>query len=231
MDAMKLFEPNNTPRLFGRRKGRPLHTRKKTLVEILLPKVRISLDGARPLSPHSFFEERKDPPIWIEIGFGSGEHLATQAMKHPHIRFIGCEPFLNGVAGLLDHLDRENIENVRIFDNDARLLLDALPDASIDRCFLLFADPWPKKRHVERRFIGPENLDRLARVMKSGALLRLASDHPSLIDWMRECLALRSDFICVHAGTEPPEDWVSTRYQEKAVKAGRQPFFMDYKRK
>jgi tRNA (guanine-N7-)-methyltransferase len=111
------------------------------------------------------------------------------------------------------------------------LLLDALTEASIGGCFVLFPDPWPKKRHAERRFIGPENLDRLARVLKPGALLRLASDHTSLIVWMRACLALRPDFTCVYASAEPPEDWVPTRYQEKAVNAGRQPFFMDYRRK
>lgn len=218
-------------RLFGRRKGRPLRTHKKLLMQELLPKLLITLKENTHIPPQEFFGNAARVPSWLEVGFGGGEHLATQAKLHPDIQFIGCEPFVNGVAGLLDAIDREKLENIRIFNNDARLVLDALTDSSIDKCFILFSDPWPKKRHVERRFIGPENLDRLSRVLKPGALLRLASDHPSLIEWMRECLSIHPDFTCIYAHAEPPEDWVETRYQEKAVKAGRQPFFMDYRRK
>lgn len=232
---MKTMEPSERPalRLYGRRKGRPLHTRKQLLMKELLPRFLIALKNEAALSPHTLFSNGRaaTAPVWFEIGFGGGEHLAAQAKLHPDICFIGCEPFINGVAGLLDAIEREKLENVRIFNNDARLMLDALPDASIDKCFLLFSDPWPKKRHVERRFIGPENLDRLARVLKPKAMLRLASDHPSLVNWMRDCLSIRPDFTCVYARPEPPSDWVPTRYQEKAVRAGRQPFFMDYRRK
>lgn len=217
--------------LHGRRKGRPLRVRKAQLMEDLLPQLRITLKEGTHTPPQDFFNKARPAPAWMEIGFGGGEHLAAQAKQHPDVLFIGCEPFVNGVASLLDHLEREDIHNVRVFDNDARLVLDALTDASLDRCFVLFADPWPKKRHFERRFIGPENLDRLARVLKPGAILRIASDHPSLIDWMRECLSLHAEFTCDYAGTEPPADWVQTRYQEKAILAGRQPFFMDYRRK
>jgi tRNA (guanine-N7-)-methyltransferase len=224
-------------RLYGRRKGRPLHTRKKTLMQELLPKLLITLKEGVHASPHELFSDGgadaapSRAPVWMEVGFGGGEHLAAQAKRHPDVRFIGCEAFVNGVAGLLGHIDREKIENIRIFNNDGRIMLDALTDASIDRFFLLFADPWPKKRHAERRFIGPQNLDRLARVLKPGAVLRLASDHPSLIEWMRECLSIHSDFTCVYAHAAPPDDWVPTRYQKKAVTAGRPPFFMDYRRK
>jgi tRNA (guanine-N7-)-methyltransferase len=216
-------------RLYGRRKGRPLRVRKSRLVEELLPRLLIRLPEGKLLNHQELFDVLRNS-LWLEIGFGGGEHLATQAKLNPAVNFIGCEPFLNGVAGLLDHLDANGTKNVRIFDNDARLLLDALPDASLDKCFVLFADPWPKKRHAERRFIGPENLARLARALKPGALLRLASDHAQLVEWMRECLSICPDFTCVYASTEPPADWVPTRYQEKALKAGRQPFFMDYRR-
>jgi tRNA (guanine-N7-)-methyltransferase len=225
-------ETNPSPsRLYGRRKGRPLRVRKSRLMEELLPRYLITLKENTRLHPHELFLNADLAPAWMEIGFGGGEHLAAQAKLHPAFHFIGCEPFLNGVAGLLDHLDREEITNVRIFNNDARIMLDSLADASLDKCFVLFADPWPKKRHAERRFIGPENLARLARVLKPGAILRLASDHPQLIAWMRECLSLHADFACVYASDECPTDWVPTRYQEKAVQAGRQPFFMDYRRK
>jgi len=110
-------------------------------------------------------------------------------------------------------------------------MLDALPDASLDKAFVLFADPWPKKRHIERRFIGAENLARLARVLKPGAVLRLASDHAQLVAWMRDCLVGHADFTCLYESYDPPLDWIQTRYQEKAITAGRQPFFMDYRRK
>ncbi|MDR3425214.1 MAG: tRNA (guanosine(46)-N7)-methyltransferase TrmB [Alphaproteobacteria bacterium] len=220
-----------TSRLYGRRKGRPLHVRKARLMCELLPQLLIVLKGGTHATVQSFFAKGESAPAWMEIGFGGGEHLAAQAKLHPDVLFIGCEPFINGIASLLDHLEKDAIQNVRIFDNDARLMLDALPHASLDKCFVLFADPWPKKRHAERRFIGPENLDRLARVLKSGALLRLASDHASLIEWMHDCLKEHTEFVCVYAGAEPPPDWVETRYQQKALKAGRQPFFMDYRRK
>ena len=222
-------EARSVSRLYGRRKGRPLHVRKAGLMQEFLPQLRIALPEKTQIAPQELFG--KSGTLWCEIGFGGGEHLAAQAQDHPDISFIGCEPFINGVASLCDHLEREKIKNVRIFDNDARLLLDALPDASLDRCFVLFADPWPKKRHIERRFIGPENLDRLARVLKKDAILRLASDHTRLVAWMQECLKTRTDFESTYASTEAPLDWVQTRYQEKAIKAGRVPFFMDYRRK
>ncbi len=222
---------NAFSRLFGRRKGRPLRVRKTRLVQELLPRLLITLKDGPPKPPQAHFMKDEPSPAWLEIGFGGGEHLAAQAKLHPEVLFIGCDPFLNGVASLLDHIDRDGIQNVRVFNNDARLMLNALTESSIERCFVLFADPWPKKRHVERRFIGPENLDRLARVMKQGAILRLASDHETLVEWMRECLSIHADFTCVYASAEPPVDWVQTRYQEKAVKAGRKPFFMDYRRK
>jgi len=218
-------------RLYGRRKGRPLHARKTMLMQELLPQLLIALPK-NPAQPKDFFANAPAAaPAGLEVGFGGGEHLAAQAKKHPEALFIGCEPFVNGVASLLDHIQREDLKNIRIFNDDARLVLDALADASLDRCFVLFADPWPKKRHAERRFIGPENLDRLARALKSGGVLRLASDHPSLVAWMRECLSLHPDFVCIHASAAPPADWIGTRYEEKAIKAGRQPFYMDYKRK
>jgi len=218
------------PRLYGRRKGRPLRVRKAQLIDELLPRLKISLPSGARLAPQVLFKAPLSASTVLEIGFGGGEHLAAQAKLYPDVCFIGCEPFLNGVASLLDHLDRDGIENVRIFDNDARLILDALIDASLDKCFVLFADPWPKKRHIERRFIGPENLNRLARALKPGGLLRLASDHAKLVEWMRECLKDHDAFTPIYESAVPPENWVPTRYQEKALLAGRQPIFMDYRR-
>nr|MDP9196371.1 tRNA (guanine(46)-N(7))-methyltransferase TrmB [Pseudomonadota bacterium] len=157
--------------LYGRRQGRPLRPHRKALVQDLLPRLRIDL----PPPPGKIDPAALFPPqikeIWLEIGFGAGEHLAAQAAAHPDTGIIGAEFFMNGVASLLGHMERQGLSNVRIVPGDARPLLDTLPDASISRCFVLFPDPWPKKRHAFRRFIGPENLDRLARILKPGAWL------------------------------------------------------------
>ena len=216
-------------RLFGRRKGRPLRVRKSGLMQDLLPQVQVVLPDTAKLDPRSIFTPEVTR-VWLEIGFGGGEHIAGQAEKNPDVGFIGCEPFVNGVASLLDHIDARNLKNIRIYAGDARQILDAVPESSIDRCFVLFADPWPKKRHQERRFIGPENLPRLARVLKSGAELRLASDDAQLVVWMRECVGVDKNFACVHDATTPPADWIPTRYEQKGIAAGRQPTYFIYKR-
>src|ERR1700722_17871807 len=126
---------NSPSRVYGRRKGRPLRVRKARLMEDLLPRLLITLKSGIKAPIQDFFMDHPKRPLWLEIGFGGGEHLAVQAKMNPHICFIGCEPFVNGVASLLDHLDREKIENVRIFNDDARLICDALAAAALDKCF------------------------------------------------------------------------------------------------
>ncbi len=222
--------------LYGRRHGRPLRRHRSELLESLLPQV--ALERPEPgtsLSPAPLFDAPVSD-VWLEIGFGGGEHLAAQAVANPEIGFIGCEPFINGVAGLLSHIDHEGLTGrVRVLADDARFLLDALPDASIGRCFVLFADPWPKRRHWERRFIGPENLVRLARVLKDGAELRLASDDPGLITWMLEHTWRHPAFEWLARSAEDwrarPADWPQTRYEQKALIAGRTPVFLCFKRR
>ncbi len=176
-------------------------------------------------------EKQQITTFWLEIGFGGGEHLAAQAAANPAIGMIGCEPFINGVASLLGHVEAQALANVRLYPGDARLLLDALPDACLEKVFVLFADPWPKKRHHERRFIGPENLPRLARVLKAGGELRLATDVMPLGEWMREHTNAHPDFTCVYDGFTPPADWVATRYEQKGRAAGREPVYLIFKRK
>lgn len=185
-------------------------------------------DGGR-LDPFAFFEERPSA-LWLEIGFGGGEHLAAQAAANPGTGFIGCEPFVNGVASLLGHVEKAGLRNVRIYPDDARDLLDALPEACLEKVFVLFADPWPKKRHHERRFVGPGNLPRLARVLKSGAELRLATDVMPLAEWMRDHTSAHSAFEKIHDGMTPPPDWVETRYEQKGRAAGREPVYMVFRR-
>jgi len=218
------------PRLYGRRKGRPLHVRKTRLMQEFLPQVELTLPEDGKLDPYALFSPRPDK-LWLEIGFGGGEHLAAQAERHPGIGFIGCEPFVNGVASLLDHLESKAIKNVRVFANDARLLLDALPVASAQRIYVLFADPWPKARHAERRFIGPDNLPRLARVLAENGELRLATDDARLADWMLAQMQGCGDFTEIYNDHVPPGDWLPTRYEQKAIQAGRRPVYRSYRRK
>ncbi len=223
--------PDEPGRLYGRRKGRPLRVRKGRLMEELLPRLEIRLAGGRgALDPRGLFEEAVGA-LWLEIGFGGGEHLAALAGQNPQVGFIGCEPFVNGVASLLDHIDRDSLKNIRIFPDDARLLLEAMPDNVIDRCFVLFPDPWPKARHAERRFIGPANLARLARVLAPGAELCLATDHMSLAAWMKACLGRADSFAGLQVSTIAPADWIPTRYEQKAIKAGRAPTYFSVRRR
>ncbi|MEE3626251.1 tRNA (guanine(46)-N(7))-methyltransferase TrmB [Nitrospirillum sp. BR 11752] len=170
------------------------------------------------------------------MGFGGGEHLAEQAAANPDIGFIGCEPFINGVANLLQHVEAKDLSgNIRICPDDARPILDALPEASVGRVFVLFADPWPKLRHAERRFIGPANLPRLARVLKDGAELRLATDDQQLCRWMLEHAWRYPDFEWLADKAAdwrvPPADWVQTRYEQKALEAGRVPVYLRFRRR
>ncbi|MFN8723354.1 MAG: tRNA (guanine(46)-N(7))-methyltransferase TrmB [Rhodospirillales bacterium] len=217
-------------KFYGRRKGRPLHRRKADLVATLLPRIAISVpQGTEPVRPSDLFDA---PPraVWLEIGFGGGEHLGAQALARPDVGFVGCEPFLNGVASLLGTIETSGMDNVRIHPDDARPLLDRMVEASIARAFVLYPDPWPKKRHHGRRFIGPANLDRLARVLADGAELRMASDVPDLVDWMAAQVRAHPAFDGPE-GDEgswavPPPDWVETRYERKALAAGRRPTYL-----
>jgi tRNA (guanine-N7-)-methyltransferase len=203
-------------------------------MEELLPRLTVSLPaGGERLDVGALFAHGP-AQLWLEIGFGGGEHLAAQALRHPEIGLIGCEVFVNGIATFLAQAERERIGNVRLWPEDARLLLDALPDASLDRVFLLFPDPWPKRRHAGRRFIGPENLGRLARVLKPGGELRVASDDPGYVAWTLRHLRASPQFRWLAARADdwrrPPEDWVPTRYQAKATAEARPTTFLRFVR-
>lgn len=223
------------PQLYGRRRGRPLRRHRSTLIEDLLPRLQLAPpEGGGRIDVAGLFDTPKRD-LWFEVGFGGGEHLAEQAATHPDIGFIGCEPFLNGVASALQHVEARDLRNVRIVPDDARPILDALPDASVGRCFVLFADPWPKIRHAERRFIGPLNLPRLARVLKDGAELRLATDDRQLCSWMLEHTWRHPDFEWLARVPSDwrtrPDDWPATRYEQKAIVAGRKPVFLRFRRR
>jgi tRNA (guanine-N7-)-methyltransferase len=177
------------------------------------------------------------PPVndvWLEIGFGGGEHLAAQAAAHRDVGIIGCEVFENGIAKLLGEVERQALANVRILADDARLLVAALPAASIGRVFILFPDPWPKQRHHKRRIVAHETLDALAAIMKDGAELRLATDDVGYLGWMLACAPVHPAFAWLAEGPADwrtrPADWPGTRYEAKAIAAGRRPYFLHLRR-
>jgi tRNA (guanine-N7-)-methyltransferase len=221
--------------LYGRRHGRRLRAGQRTLLADLLPKLRVGLPGPGVcLDPLALFRSGTRE-AWLEIGFGSGEHLAWQAARHPQIGLIGAEFFVNGIAGLLAQVAQQRLENVRIHEGDARALLEALPESSIGRIFVLFPDPWPKARHAKRRFISAETVGDLARVLIEDGELRLASDDPAHIRWMFEHVTGSREFERLARRPldwrQRPEDWPSTRYEEKALKAGRRAAYLSFRRR
>jgi tRNA (guanine-N7-)-methyltransferase len=227
--------PNGVPlAFFGRRKARPLGARQAELYDAMLPKLRIDTSAPPPLPLGGLFTH-EPAVIRLEIGFGGGEHLAHEAARYPGHGFIGAEPFINGVGKLLHHLAERGLGNVRIHDSDAALLLDWLPEASLDRVDLLYPDPWPKKRHHKRRFVSSANLDRIARALKTGGEFRFASDIEDYIEWtLALCTnhpAFGSPDRSSKPDDEPYEGWLRTRYEAKAVREGRTSRYLSFRRR
>jgi tRNA (guanine-N7-)-methyltransferase len=219
--------------LWGRRKGKTLRPRQAGLVETLLPRLRVDL--SRPLDdPSGLFPGRPDE-LWLEIGFGGGERLAADALKHPERGFFGCEPFINGVAKLLVEIDQFGLDNIRLHPGDAGDLIDRLPDHCLAGVFLLYPDPWPKRRHKERRFVSDGMLARLARVMRPGAELRFATDIDDYAAWTLARILRSPDFLwparSVHDWSAPWEGWVQTRYEAKALRESRPPAYLTFIRR
>ena len=173
-------------------------------------------------------------PVWLEIGFGGGEHLVHLARSHPEVAIIGCEPFVNGVAMLLSKLRDRPLDNIAIHPGDARDLFDVLPEGAIGRAYLLYPDPWPKKKHHKRRFVTPEHLLPLARAMRAGAELRMATDIP---DYVRQSLeeVPKAGFEWLAETAEdwraPWAGWLSTRYEQKALREGRRPHYLRFRKR
>ena len=218
-----------TIRTYGRRKGRSLSPRKLRLVNELLPGLRLDLSSPAPAPLTNLFRAPVSQ-VWLEIGFGGGEHLAWQANANPDIGIVGCEPFINGVAKLLSEIDERKLTNVRIWDGDVRDVLDWLEDGCVARVFVLFPDPWPKTRHHKRRLISAPTLATLARVMRPGAQLRIASD---IGDYVRASLeAVFAGDAFEWQANQPgdwrarPADWPQTRYEKKALREGRAAHYL-----
>jgi tRNA (guanine-N7-)-methyltransferase len=197
-------------------------------METLLPAVRCPQTDFDPKALASDAAE-----TWLEIGFGGGEHMAAQAQGRPDVLILGAEPFQNGVASALRHLDERALTNVRIEDGDVRSLMARLPDATIARIFILFPDPWPKARHHKRRLVQPETLDEFARLLRPGGRLRFASDWADYVDWTVIRFAGHPAFRWTADRADdwrrPPADHVTTRYEEKRL-GDCAPVFLDYER-
>lgn len=231
-------------KFFGRRKGKAIKGSRERLLEELLPRVKAQLPTAGVIEFENFFgiEPRE---IWLEIGFGGGEHLAEQALKHKDIGFIGAEPFLNGVTSLLAHLngshgvESTNIDlaegrtdNVRIWPDDVRQMFPYFKDGSFKRIFVLYPDPWPKARHAQRRFINQFNLKHLYRLLADDGRLFVATDVQDYLNWSVEQADMSGLFVRINDDIrKPPEGWVSTRYEKKGIAAGRVPGYLVFSKK
>lgn len=223
---------------YGRFKGKTLRDSQKAyldqdLVALSPGKVGWEENPDRiPLDLEPLFGDRD---VWLEIGFGGGEHMVHQAAQNPDVGIIGCEPYINGVAMLLGKIRDANVENVSVYPGDVRHMFDVLPEASISKAFLLYPDPWPKKRHHRRRFVTPEHLDPLARVLKPGAIFRVATDIEDYVRQTMEEVALHPEFEWL--GESPDDwrtawgDWISTRYEQKALREGRTPHYLTFRRR
>ncbi len=219
---------------YGRIRGKTLRASQKTYLnedlDALRPHgvTREDNPGRNPVDPSAIFGD--DRPVWLEVGFGGGEHMVHMAARNPAVGIIGCEPFINGVAMLLGKIREAGVTNLSVHPGDARDLLDVLPAASLSKAFLNYPDPWPKTRHHRRRFVTPEHLVPLARAMKPGAEFRVATDIP---DYVRQTLAEvpAAGFDLVAQSSAPWEDWLSTRYEQKALREGRAPHYVTFRRR
>jgi tRNA (guanine-N7-)-methyltransferase len=231
MSANKPGDPTTLNRLYGRSTGHKLRQGQQALVETLLPAISVPADGE--VSSERLFGEKR--PLHFEIGFGSGEHLAYRADMLPDHGFIGCEPFLNGVATALTHIRDQRLANVRLWNNDALDVLRRVPDGALTMVYLLHPDPWPKARHAKRRMVNDGPVELIAAKLKPGGELRIATDHPVYLthtlmimqrhgarfDWLAE---KPSDFL------SPPGGWIETRYGAKSRREGRRPYYLRYRR-
>jgi tRNA (guanine-N7-)-methyltransferase len=223
---------------YGRIKGKSLHkSQQRYMAE--------DLDDLKPagvtyadnpdrvqVDPKSWFENDND--VWLEVGFGGGEHMVHQAALNPNVNIVGCEPYINGVAMLLGKIRESKVSNVSVHPGDARDMMDVLPEQSISRAFLLYPDPWPKSRHHRRRFVTPEHLEPLAKCLKSGAIFRIATDIEDYVRQALEEVLANGNFEWLAEGADdwrnPWDDWISTRYEQKAIRENRTPHYLTFRK-
>jgi len=220
--------------LYGRRKGKPLSPRRLGLMATVYPTLAVDVATPSPRDLRTIFPVAVSD-IRLEIGFGGGEHLIAAATKRHDLGFIGVEPFVNGMAKVVAAVADLGLRNIRLFDGDAVRLLDWLPSASLAEVDLFYPDPWPKKRHFKRRFVGRANLDRFARVLLRGGLFRFVSDIESYVEWTLLHTLRHADFAWTAERADdwrrPFPDWPGTRYEAKALAGGRKPAYLTFKRR
>ena len=218
---------NGFIRSFGRIKGRTISDKKENDLINLLPNYSISIEAEKIINN---FEDKDN--LWLEIGFGYGEHTYFQAKNNPNVNIIACEAYINGILSLLRKINDDKINNVKIFNGDARILLENLEDNSLERVFVLFPDPWPKKRHNKRRIINDKFLDVLSKKMKNGGNFLFASDIENYVEWTIDFAEKNENFVPKFSTIEDckqrPTDWIITRYAEKAIKEGRELYFLNF---
>ncbi len=236
---MTVKHPSGAPwrNFYGRFKGKSLRPNQEVYLQEDLdalspgPIGRDVNPDRTPIDPDALFDGKD---VWLEIGFGGGEHLVHQAATHPDIGIVGCEPYINGVAMLLGKIREAGVGNLLVHPGDVRDMFDVLPDASISKAFLLYPDPWPKTRHHRRRFVTPEHLEPLARVLKPGAEFRVATD---IADYVCQTLEQVPQFGFERLAEGPDDwrtpwsDWVSTRYEQKAIREGRPQHYLTFRKR
>ncbi len=231
---MTAERPVEDRRWYGRRSGHKLRPARQALIDTLLPKLRIDLPESGEIELQRLFAGPIDE-IHMEIGFGAGEHLAGLAERNPRIGFIGCEPFVNGVAALLSKIEADGIANIRLYDDDVRQLMPLLPAAELKKIYILFNDPWPKTRHHRRRLTSSDTLDAFARLLVDGGDLQFASDHTEFAAWTLERFLNHPAFEWTVRTADDwrsqPADWVATRYEEKALSRGATPAYLNFRRR
>jgi tRNA (guanine-N7-)-methyltransferase len=222
-----------TEAFFGRRRGKTLRPRQATALEEVLQSLRLDLSRPAPPDLTTLFTAPVTA-VRLEIGFGGGEHLLAEASAAEATGFIGVEPFVNGMAKLAMALAERPLANIRLHDDDATVLLDWLPPASLAGIDLLYPDPWPKKRHWKRRFVSRVNLDRMARVLRPGGIFRFASDIDTYVDWTllhcRAHPAFEWQASSADDWRRPYEGWPGTRYEAKALREGRVQAYLTFRR-
>ena len=224
-------KPHGPLRSYGRVKARQLKSRQAALVQDLMPGLSLPDPELGPINPQALMPGAS--AVWLEIGFGGGEHMAAQAGANPDVLILGAEPFLNGAASAVRYIDEQGLNNIRMLQGDARDLMSALPDGCLDRAFILFPDPWPKTRHHKRRLVQAPVIDELARLLRPGGRLRFATDWADYADWSLQRINLSPDFSWTAERaldwTQPPTDHFTTRYEEKKL-GDCAPVFLDFVR-
>jgi tRNA (guanine-N7-)-methyltransferase len=230
---MSCHDDHRDRAFFGRRKGHPLRPHQASLMAGLLPRLAIALDEPPPDDLVDLFP-RRSQAVCVEIGFGGGENLIAEAAAAPSRGFIGCEPFVNGMAKILAAIEAGRLDNVRLYAGDAVDLLAWLPNASVMKVDLLYPDPWPKRRHWKRRFVQHRTVAQLARVLQPGGLFRFATDIPDYAAWTLERLVGAPDFVwtaeCADDWRKPWAGFQGTRYEAKAKREGRLPCYLEFRR-